>query len=245
MPFTEPTTGYWQRLLPSDEVLLAQHLPPWQYRYPARLPDGRVLMLPVRPLAARPEHAVASLLCNQASFEVLDVLGALLAEQLRTLLPSVIVGLPTLGLGLAASVAQHLGHSRCVPMGYSRKFWYDDALSAQVRSITSPGLAKRVYLDPQLLPLLKDQRVVLIDDVISTGQTALAPWQMLEGLGVNVVAMGLAMRQGQGWQAHLGADRAARVLGVLDSPLLQATQGGWVARDVTANADSAPILSAP
>ena len=35
-------------------------------------------------------------------------------------------------------------------LGYSRKFWYDEELSAPVSSITSPGQVKRVYLDPRM-----------------------------------------------------------------------------------------------
>ena len=46
--------------------------PPWRMAYPARLPDGRVLMLPIPALPGAPTHGVASLLVNQASFGVFD-----------------------------------------------------------------------------------------------------------------------------------------------------------------------------
>ena len=63
--FTEPTAAYWQSITEP-----APHPAPngrWQLGYPARLPDGRVLVLPIRQLASEPTHAVASLLVNQAS----------------------------------------------------------------------------------------------------------------------------------------------------------------------------------
>lgn len=228
-PFTEPTTAYWQELLPADRAPSAE--PPWQYGYPARLPDGRVLVLPIRAMAAEPTHAVASLILNQAALEVADALAALLARELAsTLAPDLLVGLPTLGLSLAAPVARALGHSRYVPMGYSRKFWYDEALSAPVQSITSPVPGKRIYLDPNLLPLLKGRRVVLIDDAVSTGTTMRAAWDLLESLGVEVAGVGVAMKQSRRWEALLGADRAGRVVGVFDSPLLEAGEEGWVLR---------------
>ena len=151
----------------------------------------------------------------------------MLAERLAPLRPEIVVGLPTLGLALAPTVARHLGHTRFVPMGYSRKFWYDDNLSATVHSITSPGAAKRVYLDPHLLPLIAGRRVVLVDDVVSSGSTAMAPWTLLESLGAEVLALGVAMRQGTRWAAALGPGRAGKVVGVLESPLLRAVQGGW------------------
>jgi adenine/guanine phosphoribosyltransferase-like PRPP-binding protein len=227
-PQTEATTGYWQRIVsPTDAVVSA---PPWRLGYPARLPDGRVLMLPIRALASRPDFAVASLLVNHASFEVADALAAMLAERLAPLAPDVIVGLPTLGLTLAAGVARRLGHARYVPLGTSRKFWYDEALSAAVESITTPGVQKRLYLDPHLLPLVRGRRVVIVDDAISTGSTASAPWSLLQSLGAQVLAYGVAMLQGQRWRHAIGEERSAQVLGVFECPLLQAAGDGWVPR---------------
>lgn len=225
---TDSTAGYWQELLDATPPDAA---PPWQRSVPVPLPDGRWLRLPVRPLPHEPGHAVASLLCNHAALHVVEALGALLAAQVAALQPEVVVGLPTLGLALAPLVARSLGHGRFVPLGYSRKFWYDDRLSAEVVSITSPGAAKRVYLDPHLLPLVQGRRVLLVDDAVSTGRTARAPWDLLERLGAEVLALGVAMRQGQRWRETLGPARSQRVLGVFDSPLLQAADGGWAPRD--------------
>src|SRR5205085_339195 len=99
----------------------------------------------IRAIAAEPAHAVASLILNQAALDVADALASLLARELSsTLAPDLLVGLPTLGLSLAAPVARALGHARYAPMGYSRKFWYDEALSAPVQSITSPVPGKRI-----------------------------------------------------------------------------------------------------
>jgi adenine/guanine phosphoribosyltransferase-like PRPP-binding protein len=224
---TEPTTHYWQRVLPPG----APAAPPWQVAYPASLPDGRVLMLPIRALPAQPgepPRAVASLLINHASMSVADLLATQLAKRIEPLAPQVVVGLPTLGLALAAALARELGHDRFVPLGTSRKFWYDDMLSAEVTSITSPGAAKRIYLDPHLLPLVEGVRAVLVDDAISTGATAAPAWTLLERVGARVVGYGVAMLQGQRWRAKLGPERAARVQGVFECPLLRGVAEGWV-----------------
>jgi len=227
--FTEATTDHWQRIVAADDVERPEA--PWRFGYPARLPDGRVLMLPIRQLAAEPAHAVASLLVNHASLEVVDTLGAMLAQRLAPQAPELVIGLPTLGLTLAPVVARALGHARYLPMGYSRKFWYDEGLSAPVHSITSPTPGKRIYLDPHLRPLIEGRRLVLVDDAVSTGTTLLAAWELIESLGGDVVACGVAMLQGRRWVDKLGAERAARVVGVFESPLLKAVPDGWVLRD--------------
>lgn len=228
--FTEPTTSYWQSLLPPDAAPLGD-AGPWQYGYPARLPDGRILKLPIRPLATEPRHAVASLLVNHASMVVVRTLSRMLGEALAPFGPDLVVGLPTLGLSLAPGVAETLGHTRYVPLGYSRKFWYQEPLSAAVHSITSPTPGKRVYLDPHLLPLLEGKRVALVDDALSTGTTMASAWDLMDSLGVQVVACGVAMLQGERWREKLGPARSGCVVGVLRSPLLQAVPEGWALRD--------------
>ncbi len=227
--FTEATTAYWQQIVEAPTAPRAD--PPWRFAYPARLPDGRALMLPIRQLASEPAHAVASLLLNQAALDVVDTLGKMLAVQLEGVGADAVVGLPTLGLTLASVVARELGHTRYVPMGVSRKFWYDEGLSTPVSSITTPTPGKRIYLDPHLLPLVAGHRVILVDDAVSSGTTLQATWSLIESLGGEVVACGVVMRQGTRWMQKIGPQRTARLYGVFDSPLLRAVSEGWVERD--------------
>ncbi len=198
--------------------------------FPVRLPDGSELRLPIRPLADG-EHALASLIINQASFVVVDRLAALLAEQVQDLKPEVVVGLPTLGLTLAAATAAKLGHTRYVPLGTSRKFWYRDELSVSLSSITSPGHEKRLFIDPRMLPLLEGRRVLLIDDVISSGASILAGLRLLQLVGIEPVSIGAAMLQTLRWQTTLQSempDMTGRVRSVFRTPMLrQGPNGGW------------------
>lgn len=196
--------------------------------YPATLPDGRQLALPLRVLPGDGDAAVASLIINQASFAVEDGLAEVLAEMLSPIAPQVVVGVPTLGLTLAANVARRLGHSRLVPLGTSRKFWYDDALSVPLRSITTPGGGKSLYLDPRLVPLIAGRRVAVIDDVISTGQSMRAALDLLEKVGVEPVAIGCAMLQGETWRDAL-TQSAARITSPLRTPRFRRKDGLWFA----------------
>ncbi|EPE95170.1 phosphoribosyltransferase [Rhizobium grahamii] len=196
--------------------------------YVTELEDGRQLRLPVRVLADG-QHALASLIINQASFAVLDVLAQSLAEKMERFKVEVVAGLPTLGLTLAAAVAQKLGHTRYVPLGTSRKFWYRDDLSVALSSITTPTQQKRLYIDPRMLPLLEGRRVALIDDVISSGASIASGLQLLAGCGVEPVAIGAAMLQSQRWCEALdtvGPQWRERTAGVFSTPMLEITETG-------------------
>ena len=198
--------------------------------YPAEFEDRRQLRLPIRELADG-EHALASLIINQAGFAVEDALCSSLAEKVRPFAPEVVVGLPTLGLTLASGTAKKLGHSRYVPLGTSRKFWYREDLSVPMSSITSPDQLKRLYLDPRMLPLLENRRVLLVDDVISSGRSIAAALELLSSCGIRPIAIGAAMLQTDAWRDKLAAispEWPERVVGVLLTPRLKRTvAGGW------------------
>ncbi|MFT3715885.1 MAG: phosphoribosyltransferase [Gordonia sp. (in: high G+C Gram-positive bacteria)] len=126
---------------------------------------------------------------------------------------------------MAANVARRLGHTRKVPLGTSRKFWYSDDLSEPMSSITSPDVEKRLYVDPRMLPLLEGRRVVLVDDVASSGRTVGAVLRLLERAGVRPVALAFAMLQGQQWHDEVGD---LPVVAALRTPLLRRDGDTWV-----------------
>jgi adenine/guanine phosphoribosyltransferase-like PRPP-binding protein len=220
--------GFWQELYPPG------HFAPvaggWDRVFPGTLPDGRQIALPIRVLPGDGQQAVASLIVNQASFAVEAALAAAMAEALRPFDPEVVVGVPTLGLTLAAGVARALGHARMVALGTSRKFWYDEALSEPMTSITSPDQAKRVYLDPRMLPLFAGRRVALVDDVASSGRTLAAVLRLLARAGIVPDVAAFAMLQGEGWRAAVAASPTPglAVRGAMATPRLAlGADGHW------------------
>ena len=140
-----------------------------------------------------------------------------------------VIGLPTLGLAFAPLVARHLGRSRYVPLGYSRKYWYRDELSEPVSSITTPGKGKLLYIDPNQLGLIAGKRVLVVDDAVSSGTTMVSGLKLLERCGAEVAAIAVAMRQGTQWQSKLRrADGAAiPVVGAYDCPRMERRADGW------------------
>jgi adenine/guanine phosphoribosyltransferase-like PRPP-binding protein len=221
---------FWQSLLPASAALP----PPYRDRFTARMPDGRVLLQPLRALPQDPDSAVASLIATQVAFAVEHALSGWLADVVTRFAPEVIVGVPTLGMIFARAVAERLGFANWVALGYSRKFWYDDALSEPVSSVTSPsskmGGDKRLWLDPRMRARLDGRRILVVDDVISTGTSAAAALALMRRAGYAPAALCVAMIQGNRWQARgLGLP----VAGVFATPLFRRAADGWWPRSET------------
>ena len=225
--FTEPTTPYWQAIeasVPFDRLR-----PPFQFGYPALLPDGRYLVLPIRRREQR-DRAVASFIANHASFEVLDELADHLVAQAKGKRPDVVVGLPTLGLALSPLVARRLGQKNFIPFGTSRKFWYDESLSQPLRSLTTMQAGRNLYVDPNLVPRLAGARALIVDDTISTGATAHAAIALAQSAGAEVIGLAFAMSQGEEWRqslAELAPKWPQAVSFVFQSPHFTQVEGGW------------------
>ena len=200
--------------------------PPWTGCYPAPMPDGSVLTLPLRDFGT---FAVAGLIANQASFLVLDRLATWIAQAAQPLAADIVVGLPTLGHTVGAAVARALGHPSWVAPSTTRKRWYDDTLSAPLASITSPATGpnatRRMWLDPRLLDRMQDRRILLVDDVISTGRSALAGLALLQAAGMTPVGLAVAMEQGQTWRDTWPGN--IPVVSAFRTPHFHRALGGW------------------
>lgn len=207
---------FWQRFEAAPEA------PPHAESMAVPMPDGSALRLPLRDYG---EVAVTGLIVNQASFGVLHALAGWMAEAARPLGAEMVCGLPTLGHAVAPLVAEALGHPNWVAAGYSRKRWYEEALSVPVSSSTTPG-ERRMWLDPRILGRLAGRRVLLVDDVISTGRSALAGLALLERAGVRPVGLCVAMAQGNGWVPSWPVE--VPVVAAFATPLLRRGAGGWV-----------------
>ncbi len=209
-------TAFWQAFAEGATA------PPWVDRYPAPMPDGRVLELPIRDYG---DVGVAGLIANQASFEVVRALVGFMVDAVRELGAEIVVGLPTLGQVFAPPLAEALGHPNWVAAGYTRKRWYEDGLCVPIASSTGPQ-ERRLWLDPRVLDRLAGRRVLLVDDVISSGTSARAGLALLALAGVRPVALAVAMIQGDRWQPLDLPVRAA-----FATPLLRRGADGWEPAD--------------
>jgi adenine/guanine phosphoribosyltransferase-like PRPP-binding protein len=208
---------------------------PFTDRYPAPMPDGMRLVLPLRDYG---DLAVAGFIANQAAIAVARRIGGWMADAARGVCAEVVVGLPTLGQVFAPLVAEALGHANWVAPGWSRKRWYEEALSVPASSSTAPA-ERRLWLDPRVRHRLDGRRVLLVDDVISTGSSALAGVALLERAGVRPAGLLVAMAQGDRWRAAWPADIVVRA--AFATPLFARAPGGWMPLPGTAPVDLCPL----
>ncbi|MCR8547436.1 phosphoribosyltransferase [Salipiger sp. P9] len=222
--------SYGDRIIPAAELPVLPP-PPYKDAFPVKLPDGDWAELPFLPLPPDFETAIAYLCITENSFDLEDRLSSAMADMVRALDPEIVIGMPTLGMTLAASVAKKLGHPYYVPLSYSRKFWFEDELSVPVISITSPTKPKTVFIDPRMLSRLDGKRVLLVEDVISTGGTISAELALMEKIGANVVGVVTAIKETNVWQEKLGAlnpDWPGLVHAPIGCPLFRKQGDGWV-----------------
>ncbi len=221
--------SYSDRIIPAAE-LPALPPPPYQDAFPVKLTDGDWALLPFLALPPDFDTAIAYLCITENSFALEDRLSSAMADLARPLRPDIVVGMPTLGMVLAASVGKKLGHEHYVPLSYSRKFWFEDELSIPVNSITTPVQPKTVYIDPRMIERLEGRRVLLVEDVISTGGTVAAELALMKKLGAHVVGVITAIRETRVWIGKLAAidpEFPSLVRSPIRCPLFRRSGTGW------------------
>lgn len=207
----------------------------WEKTYCVQIMDGCWLEIPLCALPGG-QKAIALLMSNQCDFTVIEHLTTLMAAQASSFAPDCIVAVPTMGLEYATRIAQKLGKTNFVAMGFSHKFWYTDQVSEPVTSTTSPDQIKHLYLDPHLLDRVRGKRVVVVDDVINTGTSVLAAIRLLQRIGAHVVGTVIALTEGYHWQTTLNNSLSkgrVEVKAIGHIPIFAKQPNGWIAQPET------------
>jgi len=112
--------------------------------------------------------------------------GKLVAERIRKYSVDVIVTPEAKSLALAYEVAKNLGHSKYVVARKSVKSYMKNPLIERVRSITTKEEQILVLCEEEV-KYVKDRRVCILDDVVSTGGTMKALERLVKKAGGNIV----------------------------------------------------------
>jgi adenine/guanine phosphoribosyltransferase-like PRPP-binding protein len=181
--------------------------------------------LPIVALDA--QQAIALMMTIDLGVRFTATAAAELAAGLAPARPEVVVSVATLGIPVAFEVSRCLGLDDYLILQKSPKIHLRDGLREPVTSITS-ARPQQLLLDRRRVAAIAGRRVALVDDVISTGASAVAALRLIRQAGAEVAAVGALLTEGQAWRAALGPDAAlVRALGQL--PLFAAAPDGtWI-----------------
>ncbi len=173
--------------------------------------------------------ALALLITVDVGVTFIDRAGAELAELIEPYEVDVVATVATMGIPLALEVTRHLGLDRYVVLHKTPKIHLADALVEEVRSITTDA-EQRLLFDRARVGDVRDRRVAIVDDVISTGASTGAALRLLRGAGANVVVIGTLVTEAGLWREALGEDAAlVRALGSI--PVFRPDGSGGLVED--------------
>ena len=100
------------------------------------------------------------------------------------------------GIPLICEMARLQGNKRYVLARKGVKLYMRNVFSAEVRSITTDH-KQTLYLDGADAEYLRDKRVVVVDDVISTGESLRALEELVNKAGGNIVGRVTILAEGE------------------------------------------------
>ena len=99
-------------------------------------------------------------------------------------------------IALINEMARQAGEKKHFVARKGLKAYMTDPISTTVHSITT-NKEQTLYLDSQDAALIKGKRIVIVDDVISTGESLAAVEQLVEKAGGIVVARAAVLAEGE------------------------------------------------
>lgn len=138
--------------------------------------------------------------------ETLDIAGFIMfsdveltiacATELLKLVPEhdVLITAESKGIPLAYEMSRQSG-KRYLLARKSKKLYMKNTVEVQVNSMTTANLQK-LYLDADDMAYLKGRRVLLVDDVISTGESILALEQLVTQAEGTIVGKACVLAEG-------------------------------------------------
>ena len=126
--------------------------------------------------------------------ELVDASSKALAEQLTSVDYDVIVTAEAKSIPLVCFLARETGQDYVV-LRKSYKLYMGETIEAETLSITT-GKPQSLHLDEKDRELIAGKRVVLVDDVVSTGSTLKGMRKVMDIAGAEVVAEAAIFTEG-------------------------------------------------
>ena len=100
------------------------------------------------------------------------------------------------GIPLAYEMARQHGDKKWMLARKGVKLYMRDVVSVEVKSITTAAVQK-LYLDGNEAALMKGKRILIVDDVISTGESLRALETLVEEVGGEIVGRMAILAEGE------------------------------------------------
>lgn len=132
--------------------------------------------------------------------EFVEAASRELALKLLPLSPDALVTAEAKAIPLAHALSTHMNNLPYVVLRKTYKPYMGDALQSETLSITT-GEPQTLYLDEKDRELVAGKRVIIVDDVISTGSTLQGLRLIMGKAGANIVAEAAIFTEGDraGW----------------------------------------------
>lgn len=133
--------------------------------------------------------------------ELVNTVAVELAKLLAERNPDVLVTAEAKSIPLAHALSTEMDNLPYVVLRKSHKPYMGDSLKSETLSITT-GTPQTLYLDEKDRDLINGKRVVILDDVISTGSTLQGMRLIMQKAGANVIAESAVLTEGDRAQWH-------------------------------------------
>lgn len=100
------------------------------------------------------------------------------------------------GIPLAHEMSRLAGNRRYCLARKKPKLYMSNIVEVDVQSITTKG-AQKLYLDGAEADLMRGSRILIVDDVISTGESLTALEKLVEAVGGNIVGRMTVLAEGE------------------------------------------------
>ncbi len=133
--------------------------------------------------------------------ELVTAVSKALAVKLSVEKPDVLVTAEAKSIPIVHALSFEMSNLPYVVLRKAYKPYMGDALQSETLSITT-GKPQTLFLDEKDLALVKDKRVVLVDDVISTGSTLQGMRLIMDKAKANVIGECAILTEGDRAQWH-------------------------------------------
>ena len=106
-------------------------------------------------------------------------------------------------IGLTEELARLYGHPEYIVLRKSRKLYMNDPVELEVKSITTPE-PQKFFLGREHFNLLQKKHVVAVDDVVSTGGTLHAFFEMSKQIGFVIETVAVVLTEEEKWTEYEG-----------------------------------------